>query len=254
MSNRVPLPAGSTLGKSFEYGIDINLGTAGSPQWQPLRRMSAFAPTFPPTTGDTATYDDLGAPSEDVTGRSFAASFTVQANRSLTTGLYLPEVEVLLAAGRAKGNAALVDMRFYHKPETGAPNPNDAGRATTRVEVSRPNTGNAETEVFAITLTGRGEYTPIVNPFAGWGATVPQISFIGPPAADEGTLITINGSGFLDATEVSFDSVSLSADDYMIVNGSSIVLQVPAGVEGTVPVTVTSAAGTSNEYSYERGA
>src|SRR5690606_35317263 len=165
MVNRVPLPGGTTLGKSYEYGLDVNIGTAALPQWQPARRMSAFAPTFPPTTSDIATYDDLGSTNEDVTGRSFAASFTVQANRSLTTGMYLPEVERLVAAARAKGEAAVVDVRFYHKPENGTPNPNDAGRSDVRVELSRQNTGNSDTEIFSFTLTGRGEYTPIANPF-----------------------------------------------------------------------------------------
>ena len=31
MSNRVPLPAGTTLGKSFEYGLDINLDKVHNP-------------------------------------------------------------------------------------------------------------------------------------------------------------------------------------------------------------------------------
>ena len=97
----VPLPAGTTLGKSFEYGLDINLGTAGSPSWQPIRRISAWAPSYPGTPQDQATYDDLGATNEAITARSFATSFTVQGNRSLTSGLFLPEVEALLAAAGA---------------------------------------------------------------------------------------------------------------------------------------------------------
>lgn len=36
MSNRVTLPAGTTLGKSFEHGIDVNLGPFGTPQWLSL--------------------------------------------------------------------------------------------------------------------------------------------------------------------------------------------------------------------------
>lgn len=253
MSNRVTLPSGSTLGKSFEYGLDINLGTLGSPQWQPKRRMSAFAPAFPPATSDIATYDDMGATSEDVTGRSVTISYTVQANRSLTTGLYLPEVEKILAASRAKGDAALIDARFYHKPETGVPNPNDAGRATFRVEVTRQNTGNADTEILAVTLTGQGEFTPIQNPFSGWGAEAPQVAYVGPEGAEEGDLITISGSGLLGATEVSFDSVQLDPTEYMIVNGATIVVQTPAGEPGTVPVTVTTEAGTSSAFTFLRG-
>ncbi|WP_105567128.1 phage tail tube protein [Microbacterium halophytorum] len=251
--NRVPLPADTTLGKSFEYGLDINLGTPGTPQWQSIRRISAFAPTFPPTTSDIATYDDLGSPSEAVSGRGFATAFTVQGNRSLLTGMYLPEVERLIAASRAKGEAAVVDVRFYHKPENGTPNPNDAGRSTARVELSRQNTGNAEVEVFSITLTGIGEFTPIANPFQGWDATAPQVSYVGPEAAVEGDLITITGDSFLEATELSIDSVAVDPSDYQIVNNSTIIAQLGAGEAGTVPITVTNPAGTSAPYTFTRG-
>ena len=53
--NKVQLPAGTVLGKSYEYGLDINLGPYGSPDWQSFRRISGFAPTFPPATEDVAT-------------------------------------------------------------------------------------------------------------------------------------------------------------------------------------------------------
>jgi len=45
MSNAVTLPAGSTLGKSFEYGIDVNLGTFAAPVWQPDRPLSMLRAT-----------------------------------------------------------------------------------------------------------------------------------------------------------------------------------------------------------------
>jgi len=249
----VPLPAGTTLGKSFEYGLDINLGLAGAPQWQPLRRMSGWAPTFPKVTSDVATYDDLGATNEDVSGRGFAASFTVQGNRSLTTGLYLPELERLHAAAKAKGEAAVVDVRWYHKPEVGTPNPNDAGRAFVTVELTRQNTGNAETEVFAVSLAGKGEFTPIPNPFSGWGATAPVVSYVGPEGAAEGTLIQISGSGFLGATTMTIDGDAVAAGDFIVANSASIIAQLPAGDAGPVAVTVTTPGGTSPAYTFTRG-
>jgi len=253
MNNRAPLPAGTTLGKSHEYGIDINLGTFGSPDWQPIRRMSAFNPTFPPVNTDVGTYDDEGAPNNGVTGRGFATGFTVQANRNPLTGLYLPEYERLIAASRAKGEGAEVDIRFYHKPSTGAPNPNDAGRALATVEMSRSDTGNAGVEVGSVSLTGKGEYMPIANPFTGWGATAPQIAYVGPDGATDGALVTVTGAGLLTATAVNVDGAPVLADEYMIVNDSTIVLQLPVGAAGVVPVTVTNPAGTSNPYSFNRG-
>jgi len=251
MSNPVTLPAGTTLGKSFEYGLDINLGSSGTPDWQPMRRMSAWAPTFAAVTSDVGTYDDLGSPNEDVTGRTFAGAFTVQANRSITTGRYLPEVDKLVAAARSKGEDAVVEIRFYHKPETGTPHPTDAGQALVTVELTRQNTGNADTDSFSISLSGKGPYTPIANPFQGWGSTTPIVSAVTPEGAGAGELVTINGSGFLDASGVTFDA--LPADDFTVVNGASIIAVLPADTAGAVPVVVTTPGGASQAFSYTRG-
>ncbi len=250
MSTRVPLPAGTTLGKSFEYGLDINLGLVGTPQWQSCRRISAFAPTYPATTEPTTTYDDLGAPNDDVTGRGFATSFTIQGNRSLTTGLYLPELEAILAAAKSKGDAAVLDVRWYHKPATGTPNPNDAGRSLVRVDVTRQNTGDAQNEIFAVTLTGKGEFEKISNPFSGWSATAPEIASITPAGAGEGDLVVLSGAGMLGVTAVTFDGDA--AADFTVINAASLAAILPDGAAGAVPVVATSPAGASAAFSYTR--
>lgn len=248
---RPSLPAGTTLGKSFERGLDVNLGTYGSPVFQPARRISAFNPSYPEVTSDVATYDDLGDPNEDVTGRGFATSFTIQGNRNVSTGLYLPELELLLAAAKATGDGAVADVRWYHKPAVGTPNPNDAGRALCRVTATPQNTGNSEIEVWSITLTGKGSFERIPNPFTGWGATAPVVGAVTPPDAGEGELVTITGAGFLNATAVTIDGDPF--DDYVIAGASSIIASLPAGSAGTVPIVVTNSAGSSTPLVYERG-
>lgn len=252
MNTRVPLPVGTVLGKSFEHGIDVNLGTYVNPIWQPIRRISAWAPTHPPVNTDVTTYDDLGNPNEEVTGRGFATSFTVQGNRSLSTGLYLPELEAIVAASKAKGEGAVLDVRWYHKPELGTPNPTDAGRAYVTVEITRSNTDNSGIEVKSVTLTGKGEFTPIPNPFPGWGATAPTITTVTPEGAQTGDLITIAGSGLLGAVSVTIDGDS--ATEFETLNGASIIAVVPAGDAGEVPVIVTTAGGASVPFIFSRGA
>lgn len=252
MNNRAPLPAGTTLGKSFEYGIDLNLGTYGSPVFQPARRISGFAPTFPETTSDVASYDDLGSPNEDVDGRGCVITFTIQGNRSVQTGLYLPELEMLLAAAKATGDAAIVDARWYHKPAVGTPSPNDAGRAFFRVSATRVNTGNTGTEVWSITLTAKGTFERIVNPFTGWNATPPVVAAAMPPSKGEGELVTISGAGFLGATAITVDGVTVPAGDYVIASNGQIILQLPAGDAGAVDIIVTNTAGASTPLVYDR--
>jgi len=248
----VPLPSDTSLAQSFEWGLDINLGTTGSPSWQPIRRISAWSPSYPPTSQDAATYDDKGAENTDITGRSFATSFTVQGNQSDVTGLYLPEVESLLAADRSIGAGAVREVRWYNKPAVGTPNPNGAGQAFVTVSVTRQNTGNAEIEVFNVTLTGKGEFKVIDNPFTGWDETAPVLSAVSPEGAEEAELVTLTGTGFLGASAVAFGATP--AVDFVVANGATIIAQVPTGSAGVVNVTVTTPGGTSNTLAYTRGA
>lgn len=253
MSEKVPLPAGTTLGKSFEYGIDINLGLFATPSWQSVRRMSGFQPAFTEITQDAQTYDDLGAPNSDITGRGFGHSFTVQVNRNLSTGLYLPEVEALLDRTRpgAVGELAVIDYCWYHKPAVGKANPKDAGRGLATVAITRQNTGpNGEIEVFNVTLAGKGSYTEIPNPWGGWASTVPVIANVEEGKGD-GDLVNVTGSGFLGVTAVTVGGANV---EHIVVNGATLVLQQPAGDAGPVDLIVTNSVGASPAFTYTRGA
>ena len=253
MSNAVTLPAGSTLGKSFEYGIDVNLGTYATPVWQSVRRISGFQPSPTPQTQDAQTYDDLGAQNSDVTGWSINHVFNAQVNRSTTTGLYLAEIEAILARTKptAKGESAVLDVRWYHKPESGEPNPNDAGRGFFTVATTRQNSGpNGEIEVLSITLTGKGQYDVIVNPFAGWGAAAPTITSITPTGKSIGDQVTITGTGFTGVTAVKFGTIVLDVDTYTVVGASTIVATIPPLSSGVQAVTVTNATGVSAATNY----
>ena len=258
MVNEVTLPAGTTLGKSFEYGMDVNLGTHDAPVWAPLRRMFGFGMTPTPQTFDAQTYDDKGAPNADVGGWAFAIAVSTNINRSATTGEYLPEIEALRqrTLPTAKGEAAQVEVRWYHKPETGTPNPTDAGRGYVTVAYSRSNTGpGGETEVWNWTLTGVGSYEVIANPFAGWDVTAPKLTSATPEGAGEGELVTIIGAGFVGVTGAGGVKFGASnADDYVVVSGSTIIASLPAGAAGSAQIVVTSPAGASTALPYTRGA
>ncbi len=251
--NKIKLPAGTTLGKSYEHGLDVNLGTFDNPDWQPFRRISGWAPTFARVTSDVTTYDDLGDTNEDVTGRTFSAAFTAQGNRSAVTGKLLRELDRVVRASRAKGEEAILDVRFYHKPENGTPDPDDAGRAFVTVEATRQNTGNSESEVYSITLSGKGPYEPITNPFTGWGATAPVIATVGPEGAKAGDQVVINGSGFTGATKVTIGGGSTSVV-FSVISPATIVAVMPSGSAGNVPVVVTTPGGASAAFTFARGA
>lgn len=251
----VELPAGTTVGKSYEYGVDINLGTFASPSWQSIRRLSGYNHTPTPISQDAQTYDDKGSPNADVTGWGWALAFETHVNRSITTGLYLPEIEALFARTRpdAIAELAVVDVRWYHKPGTGTPNPLDAGRGFGTVGITRQNTGpDGAIEKVAWALTGKGAYTPIANPFTGWDDTPsPVISSISPSGAGEDDQVVITGTGFLGATDVKFGTPSAIA--FTVLSATTIVASLPAASAGSVNVTVITPEGTSPAVAYTRG-
>ena len=260
MTNPVPLPAGTTIGKSYEYGVDVNLGTPESPNWQSVRRMFNFQQTPTPVTQDVQTYDDQGSPNEDVTAWGWGVSFSTHVNRSVTTGEYLPEIEALRARTRpsAVAESAVVEVRWYHKPAAGTPNPDDAGQGLATVGISRENIGpDGAVESIAWTLAGKGAYTEISNPFSGWDVETPSVTAVkaAPPATDPagtGDMVTITGKNLLGATAVKFETIA--ADGFTVINATTIIAVLPTDVAGVVDVEVTTGEGTSAAFEYTRGA
>lgn len=245
--SRVPLPAGTALGRSFEYGLDVNVAPIGQPKdWRRVRRISGFQPSPTPKTFDAQTYDDEGADNAEVTGWSWALAFTVQVNRDIATGVYLPEVEAILARTRpgAVGEGAIIEVRWYHKPSVGAANPTDAGQGFATVAVTRQNTGpNGEVEALAVTLTGKGTAEQITNPFTGWGSSVPVLTSLYPQPAAVGEMVTITGEGLLGTTAVKFGTTS--APEFVVIGPATLVAVVPVGATAG-SLTVTTAGGDSN--------
>ncbi|MGA6128834.1 MULTISPECIES: phage tail tube protein [unclassified Microbacterium] len=259
MTNAVQLPAGTELGKSFEYGLDVNIGTHASPNWIPFRRLFNFNFTPTPTTQDATTYDDKGSTASLVTAWAWALAFASQVNRSASSGQYLPEVEAFRqrTLPASVGSLAEIEVRWYHKPATGTPNPADAGQGVATVAYTRQNTGPEGTvEVWNWTLTGVGSYVPIANPFSGWGeVTKPNVTSASPEGALAGQQVTISGTGFDGVTAadgVKFGTVN--ATGYVVLNSSTIVAIVPAGSAGSAPIKVKNSAGTSTDFPYTRGA
>jgi len=246
------IPNGTQLGMSFEIGVDIDLTPSGAPTWQPIRRSSAMAPSTTPITNPAETYDDFGAPNAAKISESWAFPLTTNVNRNTSTGLYLPEVEMLKSYTEpdAVGDLAVAHIRWYDKPFSGLANPNDAYEGWAYVGMDRGNTGNADTGTWSFTLTGKGKRVKIVNPFTGWGVTAPTITGATPSGAAAGAQVVLTGTQFVGASAVKFAAVA--APIFTILGGSTIVVTVPAGVAGSAPITVTNPTGISAAFPYVR--
>lgn len=249
------LPAGSSLGFSYEYGVDIDTVYSAAnpvaPVWQAIRRISAVNPTVSPVTQTAQTYDDFGAPNDQKASESWSLGFTVQVNR-LASGLYAPEVEALKAYTEpdAVGSLSIAHLRWYDKPVNGTPNANEAYEGVGYVSLTRNANDNASVGTWGVTITGQGKRTKITNPFSGWASVVPSVTSALPSGAAAGAQVTIKGYGFTGATQVRFAAVA--STQFTIVDNYTIVAVVPAGSAGSAPVTVINPAGTSNALAYTR--
>lgn len=155
-------------GFSYEFALDVNLGTTGAPVWQQVRGSSALDPQVTPVTKEAATYDEKGAPKLVKVSESWTLGGTIQ-QRRLPDGSFLPEVERLLglAGPDAVGTLGTGHFRWYDNPADGEPNPTEAYEGFATVQMNRQSTGNDDIGGWTLTLTGQGRRTRITNPLIG---------------------------------------------------------------------------------------
>jgi hypothetical protein len=73
----------------------------------------------------------------------------------------------------------------------------------------------------------------------------PKITSFSPPSGTTGTLVTINGSGLIQATAVKFGTVL--ATTFTVVSDSEVTADVPSGLAaGTVTISIATPGGTAN--------
>jgi hypothetical protein len=115
--------------------------------------------------------------------------------------------------------------------------------------------GATDTQAIGINDAGQivGEYKVVGGRGHGFVTVInqpPTITSISPTSGPAGTLVTINGSNF-GATQgssfVSFGTTQASINSW---SDTQIIAVAPSGLSGTVPVTVTTTAGTSNGINF----
>jgi hypothetical protein len=73
----------------------------------------------------------------------------------------------------------------------------------------------------------------------------PKITSFSPSSGSAGTLVTINGSGLIQATTVKFGTVK--ATRFTVVSDSEVTADVPSGLTpGAVTISITTPGGTAN--------
>jgi hypothetical protein len=73
----------------------------------------------------------------------------------------------------------------------------------------------------------------------------PKVTSFTPPSGPAGTLVTINGTGLIQATTVKFGTVK--ATTFTVVSDSRVTAVVPSGLAaGAVPISITTPGGAAN--------
>jgi|GEM_PF-1054709 len=113
-----------------------------------------------------------------------------------------------------------------------------------QVTITSPPQAAAVVDVTVMTPGGTSPSVP-ADQFT-YTAPVPSISRISPEIGPVtgGTTVVITGTGFIAATDVQFNATA--ATGYTVDSDTRITAVIPAGIEGTVNVNVTTAGGTSH--------
>ncbi|NUT31528.1 MAG: IPT/TIG domain-containing protein [Hamadaea sp.] len=196
---------------------------------------------------DDETYDDAGAMKEAVTGYNWRLEGKIKWSTNVARTVVDPVHAFLrtkFAAARGS-NVALGEFGVRWYDRDGLDDGHSVeGRAYVKVWSPDGGTPGNPSDV-SITIQGQGPLTAITNPAA---SLIPTVTGLAPAtgAAAGGNLVQIMGSNF--STVVGAAGVKFGANNatqYTIVHGGLIVAEAPAGIAGTVQVSVTNPSGTS---------
>ncbi|MBF6150246.1 IPT/TIG domain-containing protein [Nocardia nova] len=239
--------------------------------------LTSIAPTTGPATGGT-TVTLSGTGLSAVTGVVFGAvpatSFTIVSDTQVTAVAPAGTGTVAVKVTSATGSSNALPFTYVGVPVVISVSPN-AGPVTGGTVVTLTGTGFtgaigvsfggtpatlffvlSDNRILAIAPAGTGTVPVTVATAAGTSAgiaftylPVPTLVSISPASGpvSGGTTVTLTGTGFTGATAVFFGI--LPATSFTINSDTQITAVAPPGL-GTAPVTVTTAAGTSNAVGF----
>lgn len=170
-----------------------------------------------------------------------ASLITQQGNRTMSA---LDDLQASVAKTITAVSGAVADIKSLSAQVSAANSANDPKIEALAQQLSTV----ADTLNTAVTPAGG---TPIVP-----SPVLPIITGISPSNGNPGDTITITGTGFTGGEDVSFGDVSVPGTGISITSDSSATATVPQPASGagpTVPVTITTAQGTSLPVQFTYG-
>jgi hypothetical protein len=242
--------SGSNLGNATL----VQFGTAASNGFFPPADnvLKAFSPTVTTTgpvdvTVTTPSGHNLPAASDHFTYTTTPAPVVLAVGPS--TGP--PGTNVLISGTDLGG---LTGVKFGGTADNGRRQP----LSNQVVSVIAPGISPSPTAPVDVQVSATGGTSPVNAPadqFTYTAAIAPTVVVISPSNGPAGTLVNITGEHLGGATAVNFGNVVVQPGNFFVRSDTLIRVASPAGGSGTVPVTVTNAAGTSvatadDQYTY----
>jgi len=234
-------------GTAFTGATGVSFGTRAAARFTVNNSTSitAVSPSAPAGTVDVTVTSAGGRSATSSADQFTFVGLPVVSSISPNSGSVLGGTTVTISGAHLLGATAVrfggTATGFWVNDDASITAYAPAGEQPQRVDVTVTSLGGTS----ARSAADRFTYTP---------APVPVVTSVSPSSGFDvgGDVVTITGSGFTNAYEVDFGGV---AAPFTVNDDSSITAYTPAGADGTVDVTVISAAGisaatTADQYTY----
>ncbi|SOD72708.1 IPT/TIG domain-containing protein [Jatrophihabitans sp. GAS493] len=219
------------------FGLDVSRD--GAANWLRCTGVVDFGgPAFTPTKADSTDVDSGGFKSITVTDQAW--SIGTKYNRLSLSGLPDPVQMLIESTEGQSGGAGELYIRIY---ETDGGSYAVQGRAV--ASLTRSKTSEPDLSEITVMFDGDGACGQISNP--NGTPRLPAIVSALPGTAPTGALVTITGQNFTGTTAVAFGAVNAPGFTVLL-NGTVIVVPMPAGGTDATTVTVTNAVGSATNY------
>lgn len=233
-------PTDGTPGNSYEYGLDVKIGSA----WVNVPDITALNPAFTPKTRNRASYAAKGKARPNTYERDCTLTVNIEVVRDLL-GQYQEELQYLLDVAGMLDDDNRIELRFFD-----ALGADWAWQMEANVEHNRPQTGDEDAGWFGFTLASYGGVTRIPNPVND--ALVPGIISVLPAGQAVGEVVQIHGIALSGLTALTIDGVA-ALSGATVIDDRNIAVEIPVGASGSAAVIATNAEGASQPFTYTVG-
>lgn len=237
-----PLQATSTEALSVAtaglYRVEIDTGTAGSPEWTEIKGLSKWAPKFEQETEDDRDLSSGAWKSEFPIGNGFSVALEGKVKGTEDPNFVIdPGVQALLEKSETYGKAGIGHFRFWRTDSIP-----EAREFYATVKVSKGDDAPPALQKFSGDLTGKGKPADIVKP----SGAISKIFTI--DSGVTGYTVTVDGQTTSSITTKTAAALKSALEALSTVGVGNVNTSGSSGgpltAEFLVPVTTVTASGT----------